>query len=220
MDVVGGQFARGNDAFDLHHADLAGGGGGRIEIARRQVETQVARTVGHIGLDQGDIGHQRALHDIGLAVEFAQLLAVGHQGAHTGLGEEGRDTRPAGAQLLGQRALGRKFKLEFTGQVLTLELLVLPHVGRNHLLDLAGFQQLAQSKAVHTGIVGNRRQVFHTGVAQRVDQGFGNAAQAETAHGEHLAVSHDVLERLGGRGKDFVHSGLLSGDGWHYDTTY
>jgi hypothetical protein len=69
-----------------------------------------------------------ALHDVGLAVELAQLLALGHQRAHAGAGEEGRNAGAAGAQLLGQRALGREFQLQLAGQVLALELLVLAHV--------------------------------------------------------------------------------------------
>src|SRR5260221_9644438 len=42
--------------------------------------------------------------------------------------------------------------------VLALELLVLAHIRRDHLLDLARLQQLAEAKAVHARIVGNHRQ--------------------------------------------------------------
>jgi hypothetical protein len=70
----------------------------RIEVARREAEEQVALGVGLPGLHQRDVGHQRALHDVGLAVELARLLALGHLGADAGLGEEGRDAGAAGAQ--------------------------------------------------------------------------------------------------------------------------
>ena len=78
MDVVRRQLAQGHDFFDFGHANLAGHGHRRVEVARRQVEAQVAAGVGHGGFDQGHVGRQGALHHIGFAVELAQLLAVGH----------------------------------------------------------------------------------------------------------------------------------------------
>src|SRR5256885_5117417 len=116
MDVVRCDLADLDHLFHFHDADLAGRGGGRVEVARRQAELQVAALVGPVGLDQGDIGHERALHHIGLAVEFAQLLALGHHGAHAGLGEEGGNAGATGTQLLGQRALGREFQLQLAGR--------------------------------------------------------------------------------------------------------
>ena len=53
----------------------------------------------------GDVGEQAALHDVGLAVELAHLLALGDQRADAGLGVEGRDAGAAGADALGERAL-------------------------------------------------------------------------------------------------------------------
>jgi hypothetical protein len=88
---------------------------------------------------------------------------------------------PPARSFLGQRALGCELQLQFAGQVLALELLVLAHVAGNHLLDLARLEQLAQAETVDTGVVGDDGQVFDAAVAQRVDQRFGNAAQAEAA---------------------------------------
>jgi hypothetical protein len=118
-------------------------------------------------------GHQRAFHHVGLAVELAQFLAVGDDGADAGLGEEGRDAGAAGAQLLGQRALRREVQLEFAGQVLALELLVLADVRRDHLLDLARLQQLAQAEVVDPGVVGDDREVLAAAGLDRVDQRLG-----------------------------------------------
>jgi hypothetical protein len=105
-----------------------------------------------------------------------------------------------GAQLLGQRALGRELELQFTGQVLALELLVLADVAGDHLPDLPRFEQLAQAETVDAGVVGDHRQVALAAVAQRVDQGLGDAAQAEAADGEQLAVAHDAVQRRSGAG--------------------
>ena len=45
-------------------------------------------------------------------------------------------------------------------------------------------------------------------VAQGIDKDFGDAAQAEAAHGEQLPVTDDALERLGRAGIDLVHGGV------------
>jgi hypothetical protein len=132
--MLSGSKAAGlDDLFHFHHADLAGHDDGRVEVARRAAEDQVAALVGLPGLAQRHVGHQAALHHVGVAVELAQLLAFGHQRAHAGAGVEGRDAGAAGAQLLGQRALGREFQFELAGQVLALELLVLADVAADHL---------------------------------------------------------------------------------------
>ena len=211
VHVVGLQLAEFDDLLDLDDAELAGHRHRRVEVARRQVEAQVAAGVGDLRLDQRHVGHQRALHHVGVAIELAQLLALGDDGADTGLGEEGRDAGAAGAQLLGQRALRREFQFQLAGQVLALELLVLADVAADHLLDLARIEQLAEAETVDAGIVGDHRQVLRAGFAQGLDQRLRNAAQAEAAHRQHLAVLDDALQRLGGRGIDLVHEmSLLS----------
>src|SRR3546814_12189213 len=87
------------------------------------------------------VGDQCGLQHVVPAVDLARLLALCDHGAVAGGGEERRNSRTAGAQALGQGALRVEFELELTGQELALELLVLAHVGRNHLLDLPRTQQ-------------------------------------------------------------------------------
>jgi hypothetical protein len=48
---------------------------------------------------------------------------------------------------------------------------------------------------------------------QRVDQRLGNAAEAEAADRECLAVGHDALERCVGGGIDLVGHGSSFGNG-------
>jgi hypothetical protein len=74
------------------------------------------------------------------AIEFADFLAFGNEGADAGLGEKGRDTGAAGAQLFGQRALRGKFQFEFAGQILAGKFLVLADIRGNHFFDLTGCQ--------------------------------------------------------------------------------
>ncbi|MNT24827.1 hypothetical protein D3C72_1603240 [compost metagenome] len=131
-----------------------------------------------------------------LAIKLTGFLAFGHHRAVAGSGEEGRDTRTTGTQAFGQGALRVELQLQLAGQELALELLVFAHVGRNHLLDLAGFQQLAQAKAIHTCVVGNHGEVLDAGIAQGVDQRFRDATQTETTHSHELAVCNHALEGL------------------------
>ena len=104
-----------------------------------------------------------------LAVELADLLAFGDQGADAGLGEEGRDAGAAGPQLFSERTLRREFELEFAGQVLALELLVFADVAGNHSLDLAGLQQLAEK--LRAGGAGIPAFFTKTGVGTLVAEG-------------------------------------------------
>ena len=102
----------------------------------------------------------------------------------------------AGAHPFGQRALRVELDLELARQVLLHEQVVLADIGRDHLADLAGFQQLAQAKAIHTCVVGNHGEVLDAGIAQGVDQRFRNATQTETTHSHELAVCNHALEGL------------------------
>ncbi len=156
---------------------------------------------------------QRGFQHVVLAVEYARLLALGDDGAVAGAGEEGRDAGAAGAQALGQRALRIEFQLQFAAQVLALEFLVLADVGGNHLPDLARAQQHAQAEAIDAGVVGDHRQAADAAVAQGDDQGLGNAAQAEAADRERLAVAQDVAQGVGGGGVEFVHGASGGGAG-------
>ena len=132
----------------------------RIEIARGLAEDEIALGVALPGVDDRHIGDEAALHDIGLAVEFAHLLAFGDDGADAGLGEEGGDAGAAGADALGQRALRIEFELEFAGEKLLLEHLVLADIGRDHFLDLPGFEQNARARPVDAGVVGDDGQIL------------------------------------------------------------
>ena len=73
------------------------------------------------------------------------------------------------------------------------------------MLDLARLEQQAEAEAVDARVVGDAGEVLHARVAQRGDQRFGNAAQAEAADGECLPVLDDVLKRGRRAGIDLVH---------------
>ena len=208
VHVIGIDLADLHDLLGLGDADAARGRGHRIEVARRLAIDEVAGLVGLPGLDERHIRVQRALHHVLLAVELARLLALRDERAVARGSEERRNARAARAQLLGERALRRELELELAGQVLPLELLVLADVGGDHLADLARLEQEPQAEAVDAGVVRDHREVLLAAIAQREDQRLGDAAQAEAADGQRLAVLDDVRERrLGGR-EELVHTGL------------
>ena len=160
---------------------LRGGRHHRIEIARRLAEDEIALGVAFPGVYDGDIGEEAALHDICRAVEFARLLAFGDDGADAGPRKEGGDAGAAGADALGQRALRIEFELKLAGKIKLLEQLVLADIGRDHLLDLARFEQKPEPGAIDAGVVRNDGEALGAGIAQRMDQRRRNAAKAETA---------------------------------------
>jgi hypothetical protein len=99
------------------------------------------------------------------------------------------DARAARADALRQRALGIELQLQGTGQELLGEKLVFAHVGRDHFLDLLGFQQDAETRAIDASVIGNDGQSSDAGLANRLDQHVGNAAQAKAArHDRHVVL--------------------------------
>ena len=65
-----------------------------------------------IGADEAEVGPQRRLEDVLLAVDRAALFAVGDHRVHADRREERRDARGAGAQTLREDALRRRLELQ------------------------------------------------------------------------------------------------------------
>ena len=94
--------------------------------------------------------------------------------------------------------------LQFAGQILPLELLVLADVRGNHLGDLARLEQLAEAELVDAGVVGDDGQAAHARLAQREDQVLGDAAQAEAARHHRHPVEQQPVEGGTGVGEDLL----------------
>ncbi len=75
-----------------------------------------------------------------------------------------------------------------------LELLVLAHVARDHLLDLPGPQQLADALTIDPGIIRNKGQMLRSCLLDRVEQPLGHAAQTEAARCDRHAVEQQTVE--------------------------
>ena len=198
MDIVLVELARDDQLLDLGEGDLAGRRHHRIEVPGRAPIDEVALVIAQVGLDDGKIRLQAALHHIELAVEFADFLALRHQGADAGLGEERGDARPAGPDALSQGALRIELQLELAGEIELGEQLVLADIARNHLPDLAAGQKDPQAEVVHAAVVGNHGQVLHAHLADARDQVLGDAAEAEAARHDRHAVEQHARKRVSG----------------------
>src|SRR5690606_37039245 len=105
VDHVGIERADGYYLLHLGNADAPAGGGVRIEITRGLAIDEVSGRIALPGFDNRQVGDDPALENIGLAVEFLVVLALGDHRADAGLGVEARDTGAAGAHPLGKGAL-------------------------------------------------------------------------------------------------------------------
>ena len=94
----------------------------------------------------------------------------------------------AGAHPFGERALRRQLHLQFTGEILPGELLVLADVRGGDPADPSRAQQHTQSLVVDAAVVGDDLEVGRTGLRERFDQRVGNAAQPEPADRQRRAA--------------------------------
>src|SRR5204862_6829264 len=102
-----------------------------IEVPRRAPIYKVAEAVAFPGLDEREIGAQRLLEHVALAVDDPRFLAFGDARALRRRREEAFDARARGAHPFRERALRYQLDLELAAQKLALEFLVLADVGRD-----------------------------------------------------------------------------------------
>ncbi len=191
--------------LDFGHGDLAAGRDHRVEVARRHPVDEVAGLVALPRLDDRHVGVDGLLQHVRLAVERPRVLVLGQHRAEAGARVEAGDAGAAGAQLLGQRALRRQLQLQFAGQHLALEFLVLAHVAGDDLLHLARLEQQPHAEIVDAGVVADDGEVLGAAGDQRTDQVLRNAAQTEPAGGDRHAVVQQTLQRVARAGIDFSH---------------
>src|ERR1700730_1852960 len=206
MDRFGIDVSRRDDVLDLRDRHLAGSGHHRIEVARRLPIDKIAFRVALICVDDRDIGDESALHDIGRAVEVAQLLPIGNDSSNSSPGEKRRDARAACPDSLRQGALRIEFEFEFAGKILPLEKLVLADIRRDHFFDLSGLEEEPQARAIDARVVRDHGQILDLEVTNGGDQHLRDAAKTKSPGHE----GHPVLEDAGqGRvciGENLVHA--------------
>ena len=91
----------------------------------------------------------------------------------------------------GECALRAELDLELAGEELPLELDVLADVAGDHLFDLMGFEEQAETEVVDAGVVAGDGEIFYAAVAQGQDECFGDATEPEASDSE----QHSVVNR-------------------------
>src|SRR5690625_1839792 len=174
MDMLRIKLADFDQLFHLDNSDFPGHCDIGVEIACGLAKNQIAAFVSDISFDQRHIGHDRPLHHILTAIKFACFLALSYHGASTCGSKECRNTRTPCAQTLCKGPLRSKLYLYITGQILTLELLVLADIRRDHLAHLPGVERLPEPVTIDTCIITHPSYIFNTGFSQCSNQGLGN----------------------------------------------
>jgi len=83
--------------LDFRDRHDPGGGHHRVEVARGSTIDEIPGAVTFPGADEREVGADRRLEDVRLAVDDARLLALGDNRSIRGRREEAADARPAGA---------------------------------------------------------------------------------------------------------------------------
>ena len=149
-------------------------------------------------MHDGQVGDQPALHHVAFAIELAFFFSLTNRRAGAGARKKSRDAGTARADALRQRALRVELDLELAREILLRKRLVLADIGRNHFLDLPAIEQEAETDAVDSGVVGDDRQIFDAGIADRLDQRFRNATKPEAPrHDQHAVLKQAGERRLG-----------------------
>src|ERR1051325_4805059 len=168
-----------DDLFHLREGDLAGGGHHRVEVPRGLPVDEVPFRVGLVALDEREVGMQRRLEEVVAPVDDTRLLPLADHRPVAGRGEEAADARAGRANPLRERALRHERVLDFAGNRLPLELLVLADVAADEVRDLLRPPQNADAEVVHARVVADDCQVARSARVKRPDQIFRKAAQAE-----------------------------------------
>src|SRR5262249_37059632 len=138
--------------------------------------------------------------------EFLLRLAVGDHRADSATGEEGRDSRAACPDSLGERSLRIQLELQLARQILLGKELVFADVGRDHFLNLATLEQMPEAEAVRARVVGDDGQTLNPGCPNLGDEAFRVADQPEAAAHDGHAVAQQPVERGARRIVDLVHT--------------
>jgi len=166
VNLIRIEFAGLDDDLRFGHGDFAAGGGVGIEVVRGASIDKVAVAGRPSGFYQGDVGLNAAFEDVGDSVGILVLFAFGDHGADAGARIEAGNAGAACAHALGERALRAELDFQLAGQKLAFELDVLANVAGDHLADLMGFKEQAETPAVDAGVVAGDGEVADAGVAE------------------------------------------------------
>src|ERR1700674_1209762 len=147
------QFARFDQVLDFSDCDLGRGRHHRIKIARGFAVDEVTPSVALPGLDEGEVGFQRALHDVSAPVELARFFAVSDQCSDASGRKKCGNASAPGAYSLGKRSLGNEVEFHSAIQHHLLEQFVFANVSSDVPPDLAIREEQSHGEAIDAGIV-------------------------------------------------------------------
>lgn len=222
MNGLGRNLTGLDNVLGLNDGHLGVAAHGAVEVVGGEAELAIAELVGLVGLDKGIVASDAVLEEIGLAVEDLDVLGVRVLGGGTvgvvlegkfsGLddgaigcrGVKGGDTLAACGASFSESTLRGQLELDLAGEVHGFKGFVLANIAGNHLLDLLGFEELAQARVVGTGVVGDGCETSKLGpVEDLVNEGIRNTAKTKTT-AEQGAVGLHVFDGLGGRRENLV----------------
>ena len=171
-----------------------------IEIARRQGVGEIAEVIRQKCVHQREIGAQRSLEQVRLAVNLDLLLAFLDEGADAGRRQYAAEAAAAGADALHESALRDQVDSDVLAQHLLLCLRVQPDVGADHARHLRAFEQLADALAGYRRVIADQGKARLLLPHQLVQQAFRRAHAHETADHDARAVRDHRDGFFGGNG--------------------
>jgi len=165
MDFVGIKLARLDDFFYFGDSDLAARRGVRVEVARGTAIDEVSIEVSLPCLHESQISYDAAFQDVGFAVEFLVLLALGNDGAGSRSSIEAGNACSAGTHALRQCPLWAELDFNFAGKKLPFELGILSDVAGDHLPDLVRSQKEAESRTINSRVVARDGEIANARIA-------------------------------------------------------
>src|SRR2546425_1115804 len=198
------EIARRDQVLHLGDGDARRGGHHRVEVARGFAVHEIAQAVASVGLDQSEVGQEGCLQNVVTIPETPCLLAVRDRGAVARRSEKSGNPRATRPDALREGSLGHELDLKLALEKLLLEQVVLADVGGDHLANLPRSEQQAEPVVARAGVIAHHREILCPLPLQRLDQIFGDAAEAEPAHHQRGPVG-DVQDRLVRVPDDLVH---------------
>ena len=186
MNVIGVQFAHGNDRLRLGDDQLPGSRCGLVEVVLGPAVDEVACGIGLPGTNQRHIRGQGRLEHVFDAVDGAGVASLRQRRAGRGRRIESAQAGPSRADRLGQAALGQQFYLDLPRLIRLNGFAIAGVIGTDRLGDLPVAQHSSAPEAGFADVVGDHRQVADVGFGDRVQQVNRRTGHAESANDQYV----------------------------------
>src|ERR1035438_7990004 len=131
------QFARLNQMFDFGDRNFRRSRHHGIEVACGFAIDEISPCVALPGLHEGEVGFERAFHDVGATIKLSRLFSFRDHGSNASRSEKGWYPRASSANPFGERSLRNQFELHGSIQHHLFEHLVFADVGSDMSPELS-----------------------------------------------------------------------------------